>query len=310
MKPERALSTGEKIGFWTVLSCLDNDRYLCRCVCGNEREVRSCYILSGVINSCGCKYNRTIDLTGKKFGRLTAMEPIPERSADINVQWLCQCDCGNRKVFKAALLTSGRRKSCGCIGVRTDGLMTSRTLVEGTCVEYMFSDHTPKNNTSGCKGVNLDRGKWRASITYGGKTKWLGTFDSFEDAVRVRKQAETEVREHLRVVIKEQGVEISEERLQRNLKDKPNDKPSGTSKNNKSGYIGVFRYGKKWRAYLSRDRKTHWLGTFATLEEAVEARRVAEDEYNENLRNKKEIIKRDNPAKEISKTSTRQAMGA
>ena len=302
---------GAHIGYWQILAKRDNHQYLCRCICGKEQVVPESYLLSGVINSCGCKHNRTIDLTGKKFGRLTAIEPLPERSADSNVLWLCQCECGNQKVFKAALLTSGRRKSCGCMGVRTDMLLSSRTFVEGTCVEYMFSDHTPKNNTSGRKGVNFDRGKWRASITYGGKTRWLGSFDNFEDAVQARKTAEDEVREHLREVIRASGTEISEEQLQKNLKDKDPAyiKPRGLSANNKTGYLGVTAYGNKWRASFTRNRKTRWLGTFDNIEEAIAARRKAEDEYNAQVRKEKELRGIKKASREvITETQNEQAI--
>lgn len=48
-----------------------------------------------------------------------------------------------------------------------------------------------KNNTSGYPGVNLVYGKrWYASIWHMNKKIHLGTFDTFEKAVAVRKNAE------------------------------------------------------------------------------------------------------------------------
>ena len=35
------------------------------------------------------------DLTGKKFGRLTAIKKAPSRSN--KTYWLCKCECGNEK---------------------------------------------------------------------------------------------------------------------------------------------------------------------------------------------------------------------
>lgn len=51
-----------------------------------------------------------------------------------------------------------------------------------------------RNNTSGVKGVSWDakRGRWFASITIEGKSKALGRFDDFDDAVAARKAAEDE----------------------------------------------------------------------------------------------------------------------
>lgn len=49
-------------------------------------------------------------------------------------------------------------------------------------------------NKSGCAGVmQRSNGKWRAMIWHNGKTKHLGTFDSFNCAASVRAKAEAEL---------------------------------------------------------------------------------------------------------------------
>lgn len=54
---------------------------------------------------------RKIDISGKRFGRLTAI------NEDFNnkKQWICICDCGNTKSIHKSNLTSGQIKSCGCL---------------------------------------------------------------------------------------------------------------------------------------------------------------------------------------------------
>lgn len=52
---------------------------------------------------------------------------------------------------------------------------------------------TPSNNTSGHIGVNLEKGKWKASISSLNKKLHLGTFKTFEEAVVARKQAEKDL---------------------------------------------------------------------------------------------------------------------
>ena len=54
------------------------------------------------------------NLTGKRFGSLTAVLRLDERTSDGKVQYLCKCDCGNTKVATATNLNTGRAKSCGC----------------------------------------------------------------------------------------------------------------------------------------------------------------------------------------------------
>ena len=53
------------------------------------------------------------DLTGKRFGFLTAIRPTNERSCS-SVKWECKCDCGNTKIVASNALVSGRTISCGC----------------------------------------------------------------------------------------------------------------------------------------------------------------------------------------------------
>ena len=52
------------------------------------------------------------DLTGQRFGRLTALEPTEERYRR-DVIWRCKCDCGNVTFVPTSLLKSNRTKSCG-----------------------------------------------------------------------------------------------------------------------------------------------------------------------------------------------------
>ena len=56
---------------------------------------------------------RIKDLTGQRFGRLTAIRPTEERCCN-HVVWLCQCECGNTTLVAASNLTSGAVRSCGC----------------------------------------------------------------------------------------------------------------------------------------------------------------------------------------------------
>lgn len=56
-----------------------------------------------------------LDLTGKRFGHLTAVE---RRGSNKNgsAMWLCKCDCGSETLVKCGSLTSGATRSCGCHG--------------------------------------------------------------------------------------------------------------------------------------------------------------------------------------------------
>lgn len=55
-----------------------------------------------------------VDLTDKKFGKLTAIELLPERSRSGTRIWLCKCECGGIKKVISASLVGGMTRSCGC----------------------------------------------------------------------------------------------------------------------------------------------------------------------------------------------------
>lgn len=53
-----------------------------------------------------------IDLTGQKFGRLTAIEYAGRFGR--RTKWRCKCECGNETLVDVSKLRSGHTKSCGC----------------------------------------------------------------------------------------------------------------------------------------------------------------------------------------------------
>ena len=57
-----------------------------------------------------------IDLTGKKFGKLTVIKRVPN-SKWKEVQWLCNCICGSEPIIKSGALKRKKRptRSCGCL---------------------------------------------------------------------------------------------------------------------------------------------------------------------------------------------------
>ena len=58
--------------------------------------------------------NKKLDLTGKKFGKLTVIKPAPKRK-DRYTRWVCLCTCGKETEVRTDYLTSGHTTSCGCV---------------------------------------------------------------------------------------------------------------------------------------------------------------------------------------------------
>lgn len=55
-----------------------------------------------------------VDLTGKKFGKLTVIKRVGVDKGR-NILWLCKCDCGNEIIVNRGGLKNGSIKSCGCL---------------------------------------------------------------------------------------------------------------------------------------------------------------------------------------------------
>jgi hypothetical protein len=55
-----------------------------------------------------------VDITGEKYGLLTALYPTAERSGR-KVVWVARCDCGKEIPVTVDKLRSGNTKSCGCM---------------------------------------------------------------------------------------------------------------------------------------------------------------------------------------------------
>lgn len=136
---------------------------------------------------------RTIDITGKRFGRLVAIEPTKERKCG-RVVWKCKCDCGNISYVTSLNLLSGNTKSCNCLNKESckEKCKKARGLHDGTA-DCMLNSKPYKVNTTGVRGVYMQKGKFRVQIYYKGKRYHIGSFDTLEEAKEARKIAEKEI---------------------------------------------------------------------------------------------------------------------
>jgi hypothetical protein len=59
----------------------------------------------------------TVNLTGVRFGRLTAIKRAGhvKRGNSFRVAWQCVCDCGSQVVVSSNSLRTGNTRSCGCL---------------------------------------------------------------------------------------------------------------------------------------------------------------------------------------------------
>lgn len=168
--------------------------WTCLCSCGYTCEATASELISGSKTHCGCKTVKnyaSAEITGRRFGRLEALHPTKKRDKNGSVIWHCRCDCGNEVDVSYNSLMYANRKSCGCRRKEHDKeLGTLLTHVAGTSIDAIKSKKIPSDNTTGCKGVYLIRGKYMAKIVFQKKQYFLGTYDNIEAAAEARKKAE------------------------------------------------------------------------------------------------------------------------
>ena len=135
---------------------------------------------------------RKIDITGRRYGKLTAICPTNKKNAQGSVIWKCRCDCGRETEASVLGLNSGNIKSCGCLKKEYRQLLCDRLhLVDGTCVEWLRDRKSRSDNISGSRGVFRQRnGRYRVSVGFKKKIYYIGIFDTYEDAVQARHEAE------------------------------------------------------------------------------------------------------------------------
>ena len=169
--------------------------WLCRCDCGNEKVVEESHLKTGHTKSCGCyrrelPMKRWVDLTGRKFGRLTVLSKL-ERTENTEEYWECICSCGRHVVVSKENLCAGKTKSCGCLQeeTRKENMKKAIHFVDGTCLEKITNPKNTASNTSGYRGVyKRENSKWRAAIGFQGKVHNLGTFTRIEDAAQTGRR--------------------------------------------------------------------------------------------------------------------------
>ena len=54
-------------------------------------------------------------MIGQKFGKLTVLEELHERTKHGRIVYKCKCDCGNICNVTGSCLRNGNTKSCGCL---------------------------------------------------------------------------------------------------------------------------------------------------------------------------------------------------
>ncbi|CAJ2235831.1 hypothetical protein FD33_GL000001 [Companilactobacillus paralimentarius DSM 13238 = JCM 10415] len=150
------------------------------------------------------KKSSLVDLTGEKFGHLTAIRKLPYDGTNNNI-WLCQCDCGQTAKVVSSALTRGVRVTCGGPAHQEEHTKKGRKAIK----EKLYVDNLAvgridsskvkksKRNTTGVTGVwfSKQKNKYIAEIKLDGVKSYLGSFKTLEEAKAARLETERKILE-------------------------------------------------------------------------------------------------------------------
>ncbi len=221
------------------------------------------------------------DLTGKKFGRLTALKDVG-KSKSGDILWECECSCAehNHIVTTSSNLQRLHTQSCGCYQ-KDQNSKAHKKETRFDIVNDIAVGYTSKNEQFFIDSDNVDKLKnnswWYTARGYlagniNGEITLMHRFltNCDKDHVVDHKNHITgdNRMQNLRVCT------VSENQYNRSMQN-----------NNKSGSIGVCwdKKYQKWRAYISTNKERIELGHFVNFDDAVKARRDAEDKYHQEF---------------------------
>lgn len=104
---------------------------------------------------------KIIDMTDRKFSRLTVLRKADRKSS--RVHWVCKCDCGKETIVDGSKLRNGHTKSCGCLQKdtirkirKTHGYSRTPLYVRWTGIKQrcLNENHTSYDRYGG-KGINI-----------------------------------------------------------------------------------------------------------------------------------------------------------
>ena len=148
-----------------------------------------------------------IDLTGQKFGKLTALYRGEKAERGRSVKWYCLCDCGNYCWIGSNALRTGNSKSCGCLKKETSsksGRKNKGRRKRFNSFEFMDDcviGYDNKGNSFYIDTEDLDKVQ---------KYCW---YKNKEDALRARLQGEAKyygLDAPQRHLFKQYGIEVNE----------------------------------------------------------------------------------------------------
>lgn len=221
--------------------------------------------------------SKLIDLTDKKFGRLTILYRIENNKCG-QTRWHCRCDCGNEIDVFGGNLRKGHTRSCGCL----KNEQIQKCSIKQN--EYKFTDDYITAKTSNGIEFYVDKddewvfARYCWSIDGHGYIKACerGTHDKVWIHRLIVDCPDGYIVDHINgnpLDNRKSNLRVAT-RSQNNMNRK-------IQSNNNSGVTGVSFYQRKnmWSSEILVNKKKIHIGYFDKFDDAVAARKKAEEKY-------------------------------
>lgn len=211
--------TNYRSGMLEALNPVYSDRkkgviWACKCECGNIINLPASEIKRNFTKSCGCMTNKWISMSHKKYNKYVFVNNYAIGYTANNEPFLFDIeDYG--KIKNVSWHSDGKGYICGFLNKKQVFL---HRVIMGALNDNRLIDHinhcgydnrkknlrlcnvtqnnqnrkVKSNTVSGKTGVYYDklRNKWRAHINANGKYKFIGRYDTLQDAITARIKAE------------------------------------------------------------------------------------------------------------------------
>lgn len=282
----------------------------CKCDCGNEIDVYQNHLRRGNTKSCGClKYELLHypthidgeDIIGKQFGKLTVLKRVPtpeyiKEKSHIYYECECSCEKHTKKIVYRSHLLNGKIQSCGCYQ-KEQSFKNKKGKIKGNEYDLESEDY----------GICFIKGEKyffdKEDFNLISKYTWTNTKDGYAiTTVHVSPNEKYGLYMHKLIMENSDIYQIDHIDGNPRNNQKYNLRPALIQENsmnhkihsnNTSGTSGVFysNTSNKWVAKIGYKMKSITLGYYNTKEEAVQARKDAEEKYyGDWSRNKSEEV--------------------
>lgn len=235
------------------------------------------------------------NLTGKRFGRTIVLRqyekdhifPSGRRAA----QWVCKCDCGKEHISLGWDLTSGDTTSCGCYRKECE-----IENLKPHSYKEQFNTYDLTTKEYGIGYTNKGEPFWFDKEDFDLIKSYCWHYNEDGYVCAKDKKSNSIVRLHRIVMeIKEPNIFVDHIKHPPRKENKVDNRKcnlrvvtalenswnSSISTANTSGVKGVYwkKENQKWQAIIGYKGKQIHLGYFEKFEDAVKARKTAEEKY-------------------------------